>query len=121
MDDPVRHMYPSTAEEDTVEGLVEVDPRGGEKDIRDLVLEKEGGAVEAAHHIVGEVILGHALGRENLDDQYLTLEVVRILDHLGQVQIHLHQNIDQRRETHQVIQAGSHDHLPKSNHVPNHP
>lgn len=121
-------MYLSTAEEDTVEGLVnahplfcnlsclgiaevEVDPLEEERDILGLGPEKESDVAEADHHIEGKVTLGLVPGRESLDAQFPTLEVVPIQNHLGQVLIHLHQNIDQRKEAHRVSRPKNHDHL----------
>lgn len=102
-------------------GLVEAEVGPHEGNIPDRVPEKEGDAVEVVHHIVGEVILGHVLEKESqLDAQHPVPGVVPIPDHLDQVQIHLHPNIDQKSGVHQVIQARSHDRLPKSDHVPNH-
>lgn len=139
MDGLARHTYPSTVEEDTVEGLVkmhnhpsftsnwiglvevEAGLRGGKKDIPDLDLGKEDDGVEVVHHIVGEATLGHALGKENLDVQHQTLEAVLIPGHLGQALTHHHQNIDhQKNGAHQVTQAKNHNHLPKSGHALDH-
>jgi len=104
-------------------GLVEVEVglHEGGRDILDPVLEKEGDAAGAIHHIVGKAILGHILERESLGAHHPVLEVVHIPDRPGQVPTHLRPNTDQKRETRQVIQQKSHGHLLKSIHAPNLP
>lgn len=99
---------------------VEVDLHVEEKDILDLVQEKEDGAAEVVHHIVEEATLDHVLGREGLDVQRPIQGVVPIPNHPGQVLIHLHQSIDQKRGTCQATRAKSRDHLPESGHAPDH-
>ena len=99
---------------------VEVGLHGEEKNILDLVQEKEDDAAEVAHHIVEEATLDHVLGRERLDAQHPIQGAVPIPNHPGQVLIHLHQSIDQKGGTCQVTQAKSHDHLPESGHAPDH-
>ena len=90
---------------------VEVDPLEEERDILGLGPEKESDVAEAVHRIEGKVTLGLVPGRESLDAQLPTLEVVPIQNLLGQVLIHLHRNIDQRKEAHRASQPKNHDHL----------